>query len=495
MIDGGMSLAQAQAELGKKIGTSPDNLFADFNAPGGDPAVKAASDQYIAIVASAKAIKHVWVIVLENKNASEVYGTTDATSHLDPYLKSLMPTGTYLANYYGTGHVSLDNYVAMMSGQPSTADTETDCFNLWSDISDAGNDLLNPKVLKAGTDANGHTGGGCVYPKRIKTFVNQLDDAKLTWKSYNGDMGRDLNRDGTNTCSFPVRSAKLAGRDPAKEKDITQAAQAGSASGDVKDDAYATRHNPFVYFHSITDDLAHCDATVVNLETNLENDLKSIDTTPNFSFITPNLCDDGHDGDGSGLPGKGCKTGLPGGLASIDVFLKKYIPVIQASPAYQEDGLIIVTTDEGGVNNLPSQVAISADGLTVTTLMPLKGDQCPGCNQQTGPNVMRPEAHTMTRLPINQAAALGMNAASIQARYPAAQNVALALSYIGVGGDQIGTLLLSPFIKGGKVDNTGYNHYSLLHSLEDNFGIGSYLGYADDPSLKPIFTSANIDGR
>ena len=491
LIDSGLSQSDAQTQLAAKIGTTSDTLLGDFNT-NGNAVVKAASDQYIATVASNKAIKHVWVIVLENKSAESTYGTTASDSTQDPYLKSLMPQGTFLANYYGTGHVSLDNYISMVSGQPSTHDTETDCFQLWSDIVDAGNDSANPKVLKAGTDANGHPSGGCVFPARVQHLGNQMEQAKLTWRSYNEDMGNNLDRDGTKTCSFPRRTAQLAGTDPMKAVDGTQAAQAPSASGDIAGDEYATRHNPFPYFHSTIDDLANCDARVVNLQANLATDLQSIDTTPNFSFITPNLCDDGHDGDGTGTAGKGCANGQPGGLTSIDAFLKKTIPLIQASPAYKQDGLIIITTDEGVVAGLTSSTQVSADGKTLSLLEPEQGGQCPGCNQQTGPNVTRPEQVTMSTLPVAEASMLGINPATLPA---SVQNVSIALNYLGVGGDQVGTLLLSPFIKGGHVDTTGYNHYALLHSLEDNFGIGSYLGYADDASLKPIFTSANIENR
>ncbi|MGS0892053.1 alkaline phosphatase family protein [Burkholderia stagnalis] len=491
LIDSGLSQPDAQTQLANKIGTTADALLGDFNT-NGNAVVKAASDQYIATVASSKAIKHVWVIVLENKSAESTYGTTASDSNQDPYLKSLMPQGTFLSNYYGTGHVSLDNYISMVSGQPSTHDTETDCFQVWSDIVDTGNDSANPKVLKAGTDVNGHQSGGCVFPARVQHFGNQMEQARLTWRSYNEDMGNDLNRDGTRTCSFPRRTAQLAGTDPTKAVDDTQAAQAPSASGDKPGDEYATRHNPFPYFHSTIDDLANCDAHVVNLQDDLATDLQSIDTTPNFSFITPNLCDDGHDGDGTGAAGKGCANGQPGGLTSIDAFLKKTVPMIQASPAYKQDGLIIITTDEGVVAGLTPTTQVSADGKTLSLLEPEMGNQCPGCNQQTGPNVTRPEQVTMSTLPVAQASLLGINPATLPA---SVQSVSIALNYLGVGGDQIGTLLLSPFIKGGRVDSTGYNHYALLRSLEDNFGMGSYLGYADDASLKPIFTSANIDNR
>ena len=109
-------------------------------------------------------------------------------------------------------------------------------------------------------------------------------------------------------------------------------------------DAYATRHDPFMYFHSIIDSPS-CQTHVVNLN-QLPADLADERTTPNFVFITPNLCDDGHDGNGTGAPGTTCANGQPGGLTSIDAFLQKWVPQIMASPAYRKDGLIIITFDE-----------------------------------------------------------------------------------------------------------------------------------------------------
>jgi hypothetical protein len=432
-------------------------------------------------------LKHVFVITLENKDFEESFGTDRPASAQDTYLKQLATQGALLTEYYGTGHVSLDNYIAMMSGQPSTVDTETDCFALWSDIVDAGNDAGNPKVLKAGTDANGHAGGGCVYPARVKTFANQLDDKGYSWKAYMGDMGNDLNRDGTMTCSFPTRTDQLAGKDVTKTKDLTQSAQAASASGDVKEDQYATRHNPFAYFHAIIDDLDYCDAHVVPLTypdtsgKGLEADLKSADTTPNFVFVTPNLCDDGHDGDGSGAAGKGCKNGAPGGLASIDAFLKKWIPLIMNSPAYQKDGLIIINFDESNASSSPMTTTFNADYSQMNLTINLPGDSC--CKQQTGPNVKRPDDQILTTLPIAYASALGIDTSQLP---PSVKVIQIGMHYIGVGGDRTGAVLLSKAIRPGTVSYTGYNHYSLLKSLEDIFETGEYLGYADDAQLLPF---------
>ena len=174
-----------------------------------------------------------------------------------------------MSQYYGTGHVSLDNYIAMLSGQAATPQTRSDC-QVYADFVQTG---LTPNGQAVGT--------GCVYPASIKTLPDQLDAVGKTWKAYMGDMGNDPTREAA-TCGHPVLNSV----------DHTQAAEAPSASVPLGDQ-YASRHDPFVYFHSIIDSPA-CGAHVVNLNV-LPNDLKSEFTTPNFVFITPNLCDDGHD--------------------------------------------------------------------------------------------------------------------------------------------------------------------------------------------------------
>src|SRR5206468_3304788 len=73
-----------------------------------------------------------------------------------------------------------------------------------------------------------------------------------------------------------------------------------------KTDMYATRHNPFVYFHSIIDS-SDCDTHVVGLDA-LRTDLAKEPASPNVAYITPNLCHDGHD--------EPCVDGEPGGLQS-----------------------------------------------------------------------------------------------------------------------------------------------------------------------------------
>ena len=101
----------------------------------------------------------------------------------------------------------------------------------------------------------------------------QLAERRFTWKGYMEDIGDSPTQ--AKSCRHPAVGAA----------DDTQQARAG--------DQYAARHNPFVYFHSIIDGPA-CAQRVMGLD-QLSPDLRSASTTPNLAYITPNLCNDGHD--------------------------------------------------------------------------------------------------------------------------------------------------------------------------------------------------------
>jgi phosphatidylinositol-3-phosphatase len=367
-------------------------------------------------------IKHVFVIVLENEGFDVTFGPNSKAPFLS---KTLVSQGVRLNQYYGTGHVSLDNYIAMLSGQAATPETRNDC-QIYADF------------VQTGTTPDGQAiGSGCVYPSSVKTLPDQLNAVGKTWRAYMEDMGNDPNREAA-TCGHPALNTK----------DLTQSPEAPSASVPLGDQ-YASRHNPFVYFHSIIDS-PDCGENVVNLD-QLPHDLLSEHTTPNFVFITPNLCNDGHDAP--------CKNGQPGGLISADAFLQKWIPLIQASKAYQHDGLIVITFDEGGLSVGPNP---NAAGILVSA----PGQFC--CNQQPGPNL---------------------------APFPQASNIApgVALAFQSYGGDRTGAVLLASFLKPGTTSDTPFNHYSLLKSLENIFDTDGYLGYAAAPGLVPFFGSVRSD--
>jgi hypothetical protein len=139
-------------------------------------------------------------------------------------------------------------------------------------------------------------------------------------------------------------------------------------------------------------------------------DLASPANTPNYVFITPDLCNDGHDAP--------CANGQPGGLAQADAFLRQWVPRITGSPAFKnQNGLLMVTFDEAETDDASS---------------------C--CGEIPGPGSPLP----------------GIS---------------------GMGGGDVGAVLLSPCIAPGTVSQTPYNHYTMLRSVEDLFGL-SHLGYA-----------------
>jgi hypothetical protein len=246
-------------------------------------------------------VKHVFVIVMENKDYATTFGANSPARYLS---QELPREGMLLPNYYGISHLSLGNYVGMLSGQGPNPITQSDC-------------MVYVDVFPGAIGADGQASGlGCVYPAAVKTIADQLAAKGLSWGGYMEDMGNSTTQ--AKECRHPALFSP----------DDTQSAEAG--------DQYAARHNPFVYFHSIID-TPGCVAHNVPLD-RLAGDLRSIRTTPNYVFITPNLCHDGHD--------EPCVDGQPGGLVSSDLFLRDWVPRIVASPAYRDGGLLVVTFDE-----------------------------------------------------------------------------------------------------------------------------------------------------
>ena len=251
--------------------------------------------------------------MLENESASTTFGPHSPA----PYLaKTLTSEGAYLPKYYGIGHASNDNYIAMISGQAPNPQNQGDCQLF---------DNLEPGVIGSHGQA---IGTGCVFPKAVKTIANQLQSAGLTWRDYDQSMGNSPARE-PRTCAHPAIG----------QQDKTQT---GTAS-----DEYVTRHNPFVYFHSIIDNKPLCDSHVVNLNL-LPRDLARASRTPNYVFITPDLCGDGHDNP--------CTTPhRPGGYAGIEHFLKLWVPRITHSPAYRkQNGLLVIIFDEAATSDTSS---------------------------------------------------------------------------------------------------------------------------------------------
>lgn len=133
-------------------------------------------------------------------------------------------------------------------------------------------------------------------------LVIQLQNAGISWKSY--------------------------------QESITAGNCPTTSSG-----VYAAFHNPFIYFDDIYLSPTNC-ANYIRPYTEFERDLTN-NTVARYNFITPNLCDDMH-GTASCPSGNRIRLG--------DDWLSTEIPKIFNSQAYQNNGAIIITWDEGTAN-------------------------------------------------------------------------------------------------------------------------------------------------
>jgi hypothetical protein len=266
----------------------------------------------------------------------------------------------------------------MVSGQPPTPASKADCPD---PLKSVGTAAVAPYGLAAGD--------GCVYPSNFTTIADQLVGAGLSWRAYN--------------------------------EGIPSACSMAPANGQ-----YARKHNPFVFFDSLKAS-GQCQANDVGLD-QLQTDLASAATTPNLVYVVPDQCNDGHSACPSTFPVANPVSDDQDALRQADAWLRVWVPRILASAAFQQDGLLVVTFDEG-----------------------LDTTAC--CNEQPGPADPNPGGY--------------------------------GFGTPGPGGGDSGTVLLSPFITPGSVNTNEYNHYSLLRSVEDLFGL-SHLGYAAQVGLVPF---------
>ncbi len=138
-------------------------------------------------------------------------------------------------------------------------------------------------------------GAGCIV--NVKNIADEIENSGRTWKEYAESM--------PSAC-YMYNSGN-----------------------------YATKHNPFIYYSDIADNKTRCQKHVVPFS-QLSSDLRSVSTTPNYAFITPNLCNDMHN----------CSIEVG------DYWLSQTVPLILNSKAFiSQPSLLIITWDEGYVAN------------------------------------------------------------------------------------------------------------------------------------------------
>src|ERR1700728_5149180 len=96
------------------------------------------------------AVKHVWLIILENKSYDETFTGLNQNSYL---WQTLPQQGALLTNYYGTGHFSMDNYIALVSGQSPSYATQDDCSTT-ANMTNNNSGIINSGTVGTGTDTD-----------------------------------------------------------------------------------------------------------------------------------------------------------------------------------------------------------------------------------------------------------------------------------------------------------------------------------------------------
>ncbi|MBV9580660.1 MAG: phosphoesterase [Chloroflexi bacterium] len=335
----------ARARTGRALTAAVLMLGSAAFSPAATPITSAEGAPGVTITGAALQpgqIKHVWLIILENKSYDASFTGLNQNSYL---WKTLPSQGVLLTNYYGTGHASMDNYISLVSGQAPSEDVQQDCstkntlINANSGIESAGGSLsANPNYgqLDSRGGPNAPLGAnGCSYPTNVPTLFNQFNAAGVTWKDYAQSLGgeqnyvQDPNSPFQDTTVPGREDAACGGPGTADNNATTNPVDLNAPSGNVTSftgvqnsvvngtnyiDQYVAKHNPVPWFESLTGEVTptgttpalnqpsdggtNCDAAhVVNLanpKTGLAADLLA-NTVPAFSWISPNNCSDAHD--------------------------------------------------------------------------------------------------------------------------------------------------------------------------------------------------------
>lgn len=125
----------------------------------------------------------------------------------------------------------------------------------------------------------------------------------------------------------------------------------------------------------------------------------------------------------------------PGPSSSPEEFLKTTVPEIKESLAYKDGGMLVITSAQA----------------------PQEGenaDESGCCNNPVFPNLPPPASEAPATGPVRETG----------------------------GGGRVGLLLLSPYVEPGTTSETYFNHFSLLDTIEELFGL-ERIGYGAEPAL------------
>lgn len=236
----------------------------------------------------------VFLIVIENRNWTGTGGI--AGSSEAPYInKTLVPMAAVANNYFNPpgNHPSLPNYLWMEAGKN---------FGVHADGL--------PSEYHQGTHSH---------------LTELLDKAGISWRAYEESI-----------------SGKVCPLEPEGSHD---------SSGST---LYEPRHFPQIYFDDMTDDRNPKSSYCIERArpfTALAGDLKD-NKIGRYNFVTPNMCDDGHDPCGGNA------------IAHVDTWLKDNLPTILNSAQYKAGNVVVfITADEAQNGDGPIPFLALGDGL------------------------------------------------------------------------------------------------------------------------------------
>ncbi|MEO8877802.1 MAG: alkaline phosphatase family protein, partial [Polyangiaceae bacterium] len=231
---------------------------------------------------------HVTLVMMENLSYATLSTAINQDAGATANLRALRNTYATGDDYHGAHsagkavHPSLPNYIALTSGDYQNI--TCDCKPL-------------PEAGACSAISCNLALGNCGCNQSAANLADQIETATKTWKAYGEGMGT------------PCNIADNGG--------------------------YAVRHVPFLYYDAIREDAARCTSHVVDYSA-FATDLAG--SPPNFMYVAPNLTDDGHDPNNP--------TDHSQNIANVDTFVGKIVPLITASNAYKNGGLVVIVWDE-----------------------------------------------------------------------------------------------------------------------------------------------------
>jgi hypothetical protein len=296
--------------------------------------------------AKAQEVKTVFVIAMENHNwtqpanqftggIQQIYQNPNA-----PFINSLVD-GTAWAEIDGVSkHISeqvayasaYHNVLATTNGSnPHIHPSEPNY--IWAE---AGNNF------GVANDNDPFAANGPNNQNTTQHLVTLLTKAGKTWKSYQEDTDLALDANGKLT-NVPLSPSQYTVPLSSISGTFTSGVNQFNGSAQYN---YAAKHNPMVFFtdsnggndKSTSNPLASHYAPLQQFFSDLENN-----TVADYNWITPNQFNDMHTTLSAGYKGL---TGDPAKILQGDDFLRQVIPVIMASKAYKENGVIIIWFDE-----------------------------------------------------------------------------------------------------------------------------------------------------